>query len=513
MNTKLKKALTVVGAVGALTLVVSACASSSGGSNAASGAQVACSSVSDDLTAAQTALDADQNAADKAKGTPNEKSANAKVKADNAKIKTLQDRKTACAASASPSASVSPSPSASTKVVSCDSVDKQLTDVQAKIAALQKTSSASPTATASASATASPTTTASPSASPSASASATADPSTDMTKLQDQANELKAEIASAGCKSVSADQAITELVGQNGLFQGYQPGQVNVGTSHIDWASHQELRGIASFGTVTLKTPQAVGQYLSGSSAQDVTARNQVEQAITTAGYGQTEIDRALNGSGYFPVQPTVASQILGTSYFQNGKVYVEGTWRSVGPNDVYWVFMTVDHKIIPQATIRADCQNPHAVVITPIPPNKPTPPPITCGTNCPTPTPTPSPSCKPFPNPYGNGFHWVGGSVCNWIKPPQSRNCMLNGSWTNNCPPNHAGQPVQSNPGQPTGKTSGAPTSAPPYNPPTPNPTTGPAPTPESTGPGYNSGGGTGSAPGGTTCQQNGTCATSTPS
>lgn len=126
---------------------------------------------------------------------------------------------------------------------------------------------------------------------------------------------------------------------------------------------------------------------------------------------------------------------------------------------------------------------------------------------NVPT-TPSPSPSCKQFPNPYGPGFVFDF-TVCNWVKPPQSKNCMLNGSWTQGCPPNQADQPVQSNPGQPVGKTSGAPTQAPPYNP----PATAPQYTPEPTGPGVNSGGGTGGAAGGKTCQQDGTCVTSSPS
>jgi len=375
--------------------------------------------------------------------------------------------------STSASASASPSPSVSTKVVSCDQVDKQLTDVKAQLASAKKTASASLTATASTSpsASVSPSATTSVSPSPSASPSASASASDKNAALQDKANQLQAELEAANCKSVSADQAITELVGQNGLFQGYQPGQVKVGTQQIDWTNHQELRGIASFGTVTLKTPQAVGQYLSGTSAQDVAARNHVEQAITAAGYGQTEIDRALNGSGYFPVQPTVASQILGTSYFQNGKALVEGTWRSVGPNDVYWVFMTVDHKIIPQATVRADCQNPNAVVIKPIPPGTPPPPSVTCATNCQPQSPC-TQHCSTPPPP------------CHCTPPPPCSVCVTKAS---------ASPTVDHNP--PAGP-SGAPTAAPSSNFPGPTPVKdSPAPTPVPS-PGYS-----GPPPGGSKC------------
>lgn len=91
----------------------------------------------------------------------------------------------------------------------------------------------------------------------------------------------------------------------------------------------------------------------------------------------KVDVKRALNGSGYFPIQVNVAAQVLGTTYFQNGKVLEAGEWREVGPKDVFWLFMTVDNQIVFGATIRADCGNPNIVRVIPIRPNTPPAPPI----------------------------------------------------------------------------------------------------------------------------------------
>lgn len=166
-----------------------------------------------------------------------------------------------------------------------------------------------------------------------------------------------------------------------------------VGTKNITWTKHSETRGIAAFSTVTLKTPTDVANFLNGPSPQSQAAKARVIAAYKATGE-TAYLPTALNGSAYIPFQMKVASEILGTSYFQNGQVYVEGTgqWRSVGPYDVIWIPVTPDAKLIKGAAVRADCGNPHLTKVIPVIPGQ-TPPaiPVAC--------PQASPSCQPvFP-------------------------------------------------------------------------------------------------------------------
>jgi hypothetical protein len=128
---------------------------------------------------------------------------------------------------------------------------------------------------------------------------------------------------------------------------------------------------------------------------------------------------------------------------------------------------------------IMARCGNPVTQGKAPVPPgkteNQPPPPPHK----------TPPPKCVPSKIKPPPGFKVD--SNCHLFKPPQSKNCMLNGG--PGCPPNQATQPVQHNSGQPTGRTTGAPTSAP------------PTPSSSTTAPGGSSGTSTGTPTGTSTC------------
>jgi hypothetical protein len=180
-------------------------------------------------------------------------------------------------------------------------------------------------------------------------------------------------------------------------------------------------------------------------------------------------------------VAPTVASQISGTTYPVKGDIVKEKGFRSVAANDAIWWYVTSDGHVLADATVRADCGNPEVTTITPIPPGK-NPPPIS--------QPPGHPCVKP-PVP-GPGTYVYNPTTCTWHKPPQSFDDQQNNS--------PADQPVQQNPGQPTGNTPGAPSS--PNQPPQgPTPHDGSSAPPAQQG-GHDSGSGSGSGtPGGSTC------------
>ncbi len=159
----------------------------------------------------------------------------------------------------------------------------------------------------------------------------------------------------------------------NGVFQHYRPGEIVTGSNNVQFKGRTESRGIAAFSRRTLKTQQQVGEFLNENTAVSRAAKLRVVDTIRKAGYGDDEVKRALNGTGYFPLQLKVASQILGTTYFMNGKVLEEsGQWRQVGPNDIFWMFLTRNGRIIFGATVRADCGNPNVNLVVPVRSNTP---------------------------------------------------------------------------------------------------------------------------------------------
>lgn len=157
--------------------------------------------------------------------------------------------------------------------------------------------------------------------------------------------------------------------------------EVNVGTEgdhRIDWVLNtQEERGAGSFSNRTLKSSAEVGAFLRESTPESLAINGAVTKAIKDAGYGDIEVNRALTGDGYLPIQMINASQVLGTTYFKDGKVLEAGTWRQAGPGDVYWLYFTSDGRLIPGALVRADCGNANAKQIRTVRPGMPSAPPV----------------------------------------------------------------------------------------------------------------------------------------
>ena len=196
----------------------------------------------------------------------------------------------------------------------------------------------------------------------------------------------------------------------HGVFPNATQADVNVGstgTTAVDFTANPEERGIAAFSTRTLKSAKEVGSWLNESTPQSTAAKANVEASIRAAGFGDDEVQRALSGAGYLPIQLKGASQVLGTSYFQAGKVLVSNDWRQAGPGDIYWLFLTKGGSLIVGSTVRGDCGNPGVQQIMLVRPN--TPPAVSVEQPPTTTTKTPPPA------------------VCRWNSslPPGSPNCL----------------------------------------------------------------------------------------
>lgn len=181
-----------------------------------------------------------------------------------------------------------------------------------------------------------------------------------------------------GGSSVDTAAIAAQIYGQ---FPDVTQKDVNVGSQGdhpVDWALNtQEERGSGSFATRTIKTAPEVGAYLNEDTDESKTAKAYVAKAITDAGYDDSEVNRALTGEGYFPVQLKDASQVLGTTYFKDGKVLVAGQWRQAAPGDVYWLFLASDGRLVAGALVRADCGNMDAKAIRIVRPGMPPAPPV----------------------------------------------------------------------------------------------------------------------------------------
>jgi hypothetical protein len=155
---------------------------------------------------------------------------------------------------------------------------------------------------------------------------------------------------------------------------------VLVGSAAIDLKKHTIEKGGDVFYSGAdryLKSQADIAAFLNDTNdPAAVAARDHVVKAVVDAG-GEKERTRALTGAGYIPIQMEKASQILGTSYFQDGKVKILGQWRQSLPGDLYWLYVTTDMKLVPEATLRADCGNMEAKVIRIIKPGVPPAPPV----------------------------------------------------------------------------------------------------------------------------------------
>lgn len=143
---------------------------------------------------------------------------------------------------------------------------------------------------------------------------------------------------------------------------------------NVNFNNNPQERGAAAFSKHTLMTRSDIAAFLGGSSKDSVLARSRIKKAL--AAY-PGEYQRALKGQGFVPIQFSLEAQYFGTTYVSNNLVLNETGARQVGPNDILWLFITQKQVIVPGASIRADCGNPHFTAIVPVHPGTPNAPPI----------------------------------------------------------------------------------------------------------------------------------------
>ncbi len=183
------------------------------------------------------------------------------------------------------------------------------------------------------------------------------------------------------------------------IYQDFEPGEVNTGTGNIP-DSPEERAPDVSFTKETIETREDLCTFFASDHEKAPDARARVEQALREAGYGDDEVNRALNSdcASWLWVAPTVDHQILGTTFNVNGEVVQSGNWRQVAPNDAIWFYVTSDAHIVAGASVRADCGNPNVVTIRPVRPDTPEAPPVDIPPGSPCPfnpaLPVDSPNC-----------------------------------------------------------------------------------------------------------------------
>jgi hypothetical protein len=164
-------------------------------------------------------------------------------------------------------------------------------------------------------------------------------------------------------------------------FPGVTQEEVNIGSHNVDFAANQNPAGGSNSFTDTgdeqFESTKEIADYFASGTPEAKAGFASVAQAIKGAGYGDDEVARAEDGSGYIPIQFKDATQVLGTSYFKDGKVFILGKWRQAKPGDIYWLFLTKDGKLILGATLRGKCYNPGITQVVVVRPGMPSAPPV----------------------------------------------------------------------------------------------------------------------------------------
>lgn len=172
------------------------------------------------------------------------------------------------------------------------------------------------------------------------------------------------------------------------MFPGVTAEDLGIGSAAIDHGNHTIEKGGGVFLDAAdryLKTKEEIAAFLGESNnPKAVVARDHILNAAIAAG-GEDERVRVMTGEGFIPIQLKGASQILGTSYFQDGQVKIVDQWRQSLPGDIYWLYFTYDEvdgkvarKLVPEATLRADCANVNGTQIRIVRPDTPPAPSVT---------------------------------------------------------------------------------------------------------------------------------------
>ena len=162
--------------------------------------------------------------------------------------------------------------------------------------------------------------------------------------------------------TISDQQALAAQI--KSFLPNANQGDVNIGSTGdgaVDKTKHTVETGGAPFyhgNNITyLDSTATIAAWFASGSPESNAAKERVTAAIKATGGNDTEVARAMTGAGYIPIQFKDASQVMGTTYFQNGIKPVD-QWRQSKPGDIYWLYITSNGVLVPDATLRGDCGN-----------------------------------------------------------------------------------------------------------------------------------------------------------
>ncbi len=194
------------------------------------------------------------------------------------------------------------------------------------------------------------------------------------------ANTTTTTVASDGCENPAMSPAAQKRAGNelNGIYQHFEAGELSIGCDDVDFASNpREASATASFTQEelgVLDTQEEIAAFFASGDERAVKARARVIASMKYEKLPQAEIDRAMNGECFIPVQAEVPTVIEGTTYFVDGEI-LEAAGRATGANDIYWFCFTKAGHLVKGASLRADCTNPDVDVIRPRRPGEDVPP------------------------------------------------------------------------------------------------------------------------------------------
>lgn len=152
-------------------------------------------------------------------------------------------------------------------------------------------------------------------------------------------------------------------------------------TTNVNWSAHAPQNNLG-FVDQTLKNRADIAAFLQGDSEASVAARTLVLQAMAEKFDDpvrvNTEMERALSGECYIPIQFTADMQYEGQPYYDDEVVLTPDGYRQAKPGDVLWLCMSTEGEVIWKASMRADCGNVGFTDIRPVRPQTPAAPPVT---------------------------------------------------------------------------------------------------------------------------------------
>ncbi len=184
----------------------------------------------------------------------------------------------------------------------------------------------------------------------------------------DTTTTTESQLSEAQLSQLFTEQFADQLLER---FQGFGPDELVAGEA-VDFESNPVERGAEAFTTEelgVLESQEEIAAFYASNSERAIAARENLEEAME----GQSEdLERALNGEGYIPVQALVPVTVEGTTYYVDGEVVAVNSGRRAAAGDIYWIYADEDGNIVWDATLRADCANPELKLITPTPPTPP---------------------------------------------------------------------------------------------------------------------------------------------